>query len=84
MSPDLQALLTELWRENISAYRANMADAQARAREVMQSHGIAINVPADADVEATRRRMLADQEQVAKQSKISGEMIAAVSAELAG
>ena len=84
LSPDLQALLTELWRENIAAYRANMADAQARAREVMQSHGIAINVPADEDVEATRRRMLADQEQIAKQSKISGEMIAAVSAELAG
>src|SRR5215471_13277152 len=84
LSPDLQALLTELWRENIAAYRANMANAQTRAREVMQSHGIAINVPADEDVEATRRRMMADQEQVAKQSKISGEMIAAVSAELAG
>src|SRR5215470_14450055 len=54
LSADLQALLTELWRENIPAYRANMADAQARAREVMQSHGIAINVPADEDVEATR------------------------------
>src|SRR5215471_3665337 len=82
LSPDLQTLLTELWRENIPAYRANMADAQAR--EVMQSHGIAINVPADEDVEATRRQMMADQEQVAKQSKISAEMTAAISAELAG
>jgi TRAP-type C4-dicarboxylate transport system substrate-binding protein len=83
LSPDLQVLMTELWRENIAAYRANMADAQARARDVMRSHGIAINVPADEDVEVTRRQMMADQEQVAKQSKISAEMSAAVSAELA-
>ncbi len=33
LSPDLQQVFTDLWRENISAYRANMAAAQARARD---------------------------------------------------
>jgi TRAP-type C4-dicarboxylate transport system substrate-binding protein len=81
---DLQELFTGLWRENIPAYRANMAAAQARAREVMQAHGITIVAPTEEDLAATRRQMVADQEQIAKLSKISAEMISAVSAELAG
>jgi TRAP-type C4-dicarboxylate transport system substrate-binding protein len=81
---DLQELFTGLWHENIPAYRANMAAAQARAREVMQAHGITIVVPTEEDLAATRRQMVADQEQIAKLSKISAEMISAVSAELAG
>jgi TRAP-type C4-dicarboxylate transport system substrate-binding protein len=84
LSPDLQELFTGLWRENISAYRANMAAAQARAREVMQEHGITIVVPAEEQLAATRRQMMANQEQLAKLSKISSEMLSAVSAELAG
>jgi TRAP-type C4-dicarboxylate transport system substrate-binding protein len=84
LSPDLQELFTGLWRENIPAYRANMAAAQARAREVMQEHGITIVVPAEEQLAATRRQMMADQEQLARLSKISSEMLSAVSAELAG
>jgi len=50
LSPDLRQLFTDLWQENVAAYRADMA---------------------------------ANQEQVAKLSKISPEMVAAVSADLA-
>jgi TRAP-type C4-dicarboxylate transport system substrate-binding protein len=84
LSPDLQELVTGLWHENIEAYRANMAAAQARAREVMQEHGITIVVPAEEQLAATRQQMMADQEQLAKLSKISSEMLSAVSGELAG
>jgi TRAP-type C4-dicarboxylate transport system substrate-binding protein len=84
LSPDLQQLLTDLWRENVPTYRANMAAAQARARETIQEHGIAIAVPSPEALDATRQKMMAEQDQVVKQSRISAEMLAAISTELAG
>src|SRR5882757_3170921 len=81
---DLQQAFTDLWRENISAYRVNMAAAQSRARETVQVHGISIAEPSPDELEATRRVMTISQDQVAKLSKISPEMVAAISADLAG
>jgi TRAP-type C4-dicarboxylate transport system substrate-binding protein len=81
LSPDLQRVFTDLWRENISTCRSSMAAAQARARELVQAHGINIVVPSSGDLTAARRDMLADQDQVAKLSKISPDMVSAVSAE---
>ena len=83
LSPDLQQLLTDHWRDNISAYRASMAAAQARARENLQAHGIKIAVPSAEELAATRQEMMAKQEQAAKLSKISPEMLAALSAVIA-
>jgi len=83
LSPDLRQALTDLWKENVAAYRADMAAAQARAREKVQAHGIKIVVPSAEELAATRREMMASQEQVARLSKISSEMVAAVSADLA-
>jgi len=83
LSPDLRQVLTDLWKENVAAYRADMAAAQARAREKVQAHGIKIVVPSAEELAATRRDMTANQEQVAKLSKISPEMVSAVSADLA-
>jgi hypothetical protein len=60
-----------------------MAAAQARARDTVQAHGIKIVVPSAEELAATRRDMTASQEQVARLSKISPEMVAAVSADLA-
>jgi TRAP-type C4-dicarboxylate transport system substrate-binding protein len=83
LSPDLQQAFTELWRDNVAAYRTHMAAAQSRARELVQTHGIQIVVPSAEELAAMRRDMTANQEQVAKLSKISPEMVAAVSADLA-
>ena len=83
LSPDLRQLLTDLWKENVAAYRADMAAAQSRAREKVQAHGIKIVVPSPEELAATRREMMASQEQVARLSKISSEMVASVSADLA-
>jgi TRAP-type C4-dicarboxylate transport system substrate-binding protein len=80
---DLRQVFTDLWRENVPAYRADMAAAQSRARELVQAHGIKIVVPSPENLLATRRDMMAHQEQAAKLSKISFEMVSAVSAELA-
>lgn len=78
LSPDLQTLMTELWKEHIPDYRMKMAGAQAKARETMQAHGITVVVPSDTDLHAMRARMMADQDRLAKTSKISVEMVAAL------
>jgi TRAP-type C4-dicarboxylate transport system substrate-binding protein len=83
LSFDLRQAFTDLWREYVPAYRADMAAAQSRARELVQARGINIVVPRAEDLAATRREMMAKQEQVAKLSNISSEMVAAVSASLA-
>jgi TRAP-type transport system periplasmic protein len=83
LSPDLQQVFTDVWGENIANYRANMAAAQFRARELVQARGIKIVVPSAGEIGAKRLEMMADQERVAKLSKISSEMVSAVSAELA-
>ena len=83
LPPDLRQAFTDLWRENVPTYRADMAAAQSRAREAVQAHGIKIVVPSPEELAAMRRNMMANQEHVAKLSKISPEMVSAVSAELA-
>ena len=77
---DLQQAFTDLWLQNVAAYRADMAAAQSRARNLVQAHGIKIVVPTAEELAAVRRDMTANQEQVARQSKISPEMVSAVSA----
>jgi TRAP-type C4-dicarboxylate transport system substrate-binding protein len=82
LSPDLQQIFTDAWRQNIPTYRANMADAQSRARDLVKAHGITVVVPTAGDIYLMRREMLAAQDEVAKLSKISPDMMAAVSAEI--
>jgi C4-dicarboxylate-binding protein DctP len=77
---DLQQLLTDTWRTKVATYRSDMAAAQSRARELVQAHGVDIVVPSAEELAAKRREMMAHQNQVAKVSKISPEMIAAISA----
>ena len=60
-----------------------MAAAQARARDNLQAHGIKIVVPSAEELAATRQDMMAKQEQAAKLSKISPEMLTALSALIA-
>ena len=79
---DLQRIFTEIWQENIAAYRANMAAAQARARDLMLAHGVKIVVPSADEISAKRREMLAHQEHLALLSRISTETVAALTAEL--
>jgi TRAP-type C4-dicarboxylate transport system substrate-binding protein len=82
LSADLQQAFTALWQENVATYRADMAAAQSRARELARAHGINIVEPSPDELEAKRRVMMINQEQVAKLSKISPEMVATVSADL--
>jgi C4-dicarboxylate-binding protein DctP len=83
LSGELQQAFTDLWRANIATYRDSMAAAQGHARELAQAHGIEIVTPTAADLSAKRQAMVAQQNQVATLSRISPEMVAAVTAEVA-
>jgi TRAP-type C4-dicarboxylate transport system substrate-binding protein len=83
LTPGLQQVFTDLWRANIADYRARMAAAQSRARDIVQAHGVKIVVPATEELAEKREKMLAYQEHLATLSRITPEMVAALTAELA-
>jgi C4-dicarboxylate-binding protein DctP len=83
LSPELQQAFTDIWRENIADYRTKMAAAQARARDLVLSHGIKIVVPPAEELAAKRQEMLAHQENLAMLSRVTPEMVAALTAEVA-
>ncbi len=82
LSPELKTIFTDTWRQNIGFYRANIAASQTRARDIMKSHGVTIVEPSLDAVNALRKKMIADQDQVAKLSRISSEAVSAVTEEL--
>jgi TRAP-type C4-dicarboxylate transport system substrate-binding protein len=82
LSAELQQIFTEVWHDNIENYRASMAAAQSRARSIVQSRGIRLVVPSTEDVAAKREAMLAHQQQLAALSRISPQIVSALSAEL--
>jgi C4-dicarboxylate-binding protein DctP len=83
LPPGLQQAFTDIWRENIADYRARMAAAQSRARDLVLSHGIKIVAPSADELAAKRQEMLTHQKQLATLSRISPEMVVALTAELA-
>jgi C4-dicarboxylate-binding protein DctP len=74
-------MMTDLWAQNIPAYRANMAAAQTKARTTLEAHGIKFSDPSPEQSAAERKRMMAEQDQVAKDIKISPEMVKLIMAE---
>ena len=83
LAPAQQKMMSDLWAQNIGTYRANTAASQARARGILESHGIKIVAPDEAQIAADRKRMLPEQDALAKQLKISPELITLIDAALA-
>ena len=84
LTPDLQILATRVWADNISTYRANMARAQSRAHDEMVAHGVSFTVLPPEELTVARRRQLAEQDKVAREMKISPDLLAAIMQELGG
>ena len=80
LSPDLQQLLTELWHAKIAAYRADMAAAQSHARELVAAHAVEIVAPPPEELAIKRRQLMAHQDHMVTLSKISPEMVSAITA----
>ena len=64
-------LLSDVWAGHLAEYRANMARAQLAAREKLIAHGVNFIVPSEADTNAARARMLAVQDGLVKQWRIT-------------
>jgi C4-dicarboxylate-binding protein DctP len=82
LPPDLRQLFTDLWQEKVAAYRAEMASAQSHARSLVEEHGISIIAPSPEELAAMREQMITHQDEVARLSRISREMLVAVSADI--
>ena len=84
LTPDLQTLVTDLWAQNIGTYRSNMAESQARALQTLQSQGITVVDVSAAQASTLRREMMKDQDQLARDLRITPEMMAALEQDVAG
>jgi C4-dicarboxylate-binding protein DctP len=74
LPPDLQKIMMDLWAENIPTYRTNMAAAQERGRTTMESHGVKFTEVTPAQATEVRDRMLKEQDEVAKDLRVSVEI----------
>ncbi|MEO6840658.1 MAG: TRAP transporter substrate-binding protein DctP [Bradyrhizobium sp.] len=82
LSPDLQKMMTDIWAQNIPTYRANMAAAQTKARTTLEEHGVKIADPTPDQSAAERKKMMVEQDQLAKDIKVSPEMVKLIMAEV--
>src|ERR1700743_8517 len=69
LSPELQKIMTDVWAQNIPAYRTNMAAAQAKARTTLEEHGVKFSDPTPEQTAEARKLMLVEQDQLAKDIK---------------
>ena len=82
LPPDLQKLVVDVWAQNIPAYRANMAAAQAKARTTLEEHGVKFSDPTPEQTAEARKQMLVEQDQLAKDIKVAPEMVKLIMAEV--
>nr|WP_294547207.1 TRAP transporter substrate-binding protein DctP [uncultured Rhodopila sp.] len=78
LRPALKTLVTDLWAANIGAYRANTAAAQDRAEKELRARGVKLTVVPPEDLAEQRKRMIADQDEVAREMRIAPAIVARV------
>jgi C4-dicarboxylate-binding protein DctP len=78
LRPALKTLITDLWAANIGVYRANMAAAQDKAEKDLRARGMKLTVVPPEDLVEARRRMMAEQDQVVREMRISPAIFARI------
>jgi C4-dicarboxylate-binding protein DctP len=68
-------LLRDVWAANIERYRAMSAKSQADARATMQSNGVSFFDPPADQVAADRKRMIAAQADLVRDTKLSADIV---------
>jgi TRAP-type transport system periplasmic protein len=68
-------LMYDLWAANIERYRAMSAKSQADARKTMQSNGVTFADPPAEQVAADRKRMIAAQADLIRDTKLSADIV---------
>jgi TRAP-type C4-dicarboxylate transport system substrate-binding protein len=82
IGPKLQQTMAKLWADNIEAYRANAAKAQDAGRASLTKQGVVfIDVP-KAVLDATRTKMMAQQNEVVANAHITPDLVKLVMADV--
>jgi TRAP-type C4-dicarboxylate transport system substrate-binding protein len=68
-------LMREVWAANVERYRAMSAKSQADARAAMQANGVAFFDPPADQVAADRKRMIAAQADLIRDTKLSTDIV---------
>lgn len=82
LTPDQQKLLVDTWAQNIASYRRNMEAAQTNARDELIEHGIKFVVPTREQLATERAKMMADQDAIARELKLTPELVADATAQV--
>ncbi|HEX3864456.1 MAG TPA: TRAP transporter substrate-binding protein DctP [Stellaceae bacterium] len=82
LPPDLQKIVIDTWTSNIATYRKNAEIAQKKGREEDEAHGIHFVDPTPQRLAEIRQKMLPTENEVAKELKISPEVIKALATEI--
>jgi C4-dicarboxylate-binding protein DctP len=72
-------LMRDVWQANIERYREISAKSQAEARKTMQANGVTFVDPSPDQVAADRKRMIAAQADLIRDTKLSAEIVKLVS-----
>lgn len=75
LSPALRTLVTDLWAAHIGTYRSNLAAAQDRAENELKARGVRLVYVAPDELAERRAAMITEQEKVAREMKISPEIL---------
>jgi TRAP-type C4-dicarboxylate transport system substrate-binding protein len=75
LSPALKTLVTDLWAANIGLYRANLAAAQENAERELRARGVKLVAVAPEELAGARKQMLSEQDKVAREMKISPDIL---------
>lgn len=75
LTPALKTLVTDLWAANIGAYRTALAGAQDKAEKELKAKGVKLTFVSPEDLAEQRKLMMTEQEKVAREMKISPEVL---------
>jgi TRAP-type C4-dicarboxylate transport system substrate-binding protein len=78
LSPELRTLVTDLWVANIGTYRTNLAVAQDQAEKELKARGVKLSIVAPEMLAEQRKLMIAEQDKVAREMKISPDILARI------
>ncbi len=81
---DIQNLITTVWNEKIDAIRDKAAARQESAKADGIKNGIKVDVPTKADIDASRAKLMAKQDDIVKELRIDPKLVKLISATLSG
>jgi len=81
---DIQDLIVTVWNERIDAIRDKADERQQSAKADAIKYGIKVTVPTKEDLDASRAKLLAKQDDAIKELKIDPALVKLISATLSG